>query len=54
MLKLRKQTINFENVAESWLLYKKYNIKDSTYYRYNYIINKYIIPIFRKGKNFIF
>ncbi len=39
-----------KKVAESWLLYKKYNIKDSTYYRYKYIINKYIIPEFDERK----
>lgn len=42
----KKETYpNLKNVAEEWLLYKKYSIKDSTYFRYNYIINKYINPL---------
>ena len=35
---------------ESWLLYKKHKLKESTYYRYQYVVNKYIIPIFGKEK----
>ncbi len=50
MLKIKRNLISFESVAESWLLYKKYNIKDSTYYRYKYIIYKYLIPSFGKDK----
>ena len=34
----------------NWLLYKKNTIKVSTYYRYLYITNKYILSYF-KSKN---
>ncbi len=43
----------FSNVTEKWLLYKKFSIKQSTYYRYNYIVNKYINSYF-KGKKVSF
>lgn len=33
---------NFKKITDEWLLYKKYTIKESTYYRYKYVINKYI------------
>lgn len=40
-----KRTMN--TIIDSYLLYKKQTIKESTYYRYSYIINKYILPEFR-------
>lgn len=40
----RKFTIN--NIIDSFLLYKKPKIKNSTYYRYQYVLNKYIVPEF--------
>ena len=36
----------FRKVINCWLLYKKFSIKPSTYYRYKYIINKYIVQYF--------
>lgn len=34
--------ITFNELSEEWLLYKKHRIKKSTYYRYKYIISKYL------------
>lgn len=39
----RKSTITFEKVAYEWLEQKRSMIKKSTYYRYLYLINKYLI-----------
>lgn len=51
--KLKKKEDNkrkLEKVAKEWLDYKKASIKESTYYNYLFIINKYLIPQF-KDKN---
>ena len=45
-----KEKKSLEVVSNQWLLYKKTSVKESTYFRYKYIVNKYIIPYF-KGKN---
>lgn len=45
-----KGKISIEEASKQWLLYKKTSIKETTYFRYKYIINKYIISYF-KGKN---
>lgn len=42
----RKKKIYFEDMARSWLLYKKCAVKQSTYYNYNYLISKYLGEIF--------
>ena len=39
----KKRTITFEKVAYEWLEQKKGMIKKSTYYRYLYLIKKYLI-----------
>ena len=39
-----------QQIIDSWLLYKKCKLKESTYYRYQYIIKKYILPNFGKQK----
>ena len=41
-------TIKFEEIAKEWLQYKRAMIKESTYYNYLFIINKYLIPKFQK------
>lgn len=52
LLNLRQITneekITFKKLAEEWLLYKKHQIKESTYFRYKYILNKYLFNIFDK------
>ena len=48
----RKKTL-LKKELKNWLLFKKNTIKMSTYYRYKYIINKYIIQYF-KGKSIYF
>ena len=42
-----RKTIFFSDEANCWLLFKKATIKSSTYYRYKYIIEKYILPFFK-------
>lgn len=41
---------NFENIAKEWVENKKTSIKESTYFNYIFIIEKYLEPEFR-GKN---
>lgn len=36
--------ITFNNIADSWLVYKYNTIKKSTYFKYKYIIEKYLYP----------
>ena len=43
--KLIRKT-NFEEVSQKWLEMKKNSIKESTYYNYMFIIDKYLIPTF--------
>lgn len=43
----KKFTVKFEGLANEWLEYKKNMIKESTYYNYLFIINKYLCPIFK-------
>lgn len=45
----QKKKVYFEDMANSWLLYKKITVKTSTYYNYNYIVNKYLS---RRFKNY--
>lgn len=42
----QKRKIYFEDMASSWLLYKKCTVKKSTYYNYQYLINKYLLETF--------
>lgn len=39
--------MKLETVIEEWLVFKKISIKESTYFRYIYIINQYILPYFQ-------
>ena len=39
--------MNFERISEEWINYKRISIKDSTYYNYLFIIEKYLNPEFR-------
>lgn len=41
----KKQTLN--EIIEEWLQYKKITLKESTYYRYIYMINQYITVHFK-------
>lgn len=45
-----KKNLCLEALAKDWLLYKKHQIKESTYYRYKYIIEKYILGYFKNVK----
>ena len=40
----------FKNTVNSWLLFKKFSVKKSTYYRYKYITNKYIVSYFENKR----
>ncbi len=42
-----KESTSLNEVAYEWLLYKKISVKNSTYYRYKYIIEKYILSYFK-------
>lgn len=48
--KKKDKSITLQKIIDSWLLYKKCKIKESTYYRYQYIIRKYILPNFGEKK----
>ena len=37
----------FNTVVNTWLLFKKLSVKKSTFYRYKYIVNKYILDYFK-------
>ena len=45
--KLLRQT-NFEEVAKKWLEMKRNSIKESTYYNYMFIVDKYLMPTLKK------
>lgn len=45
-------SINFEQMVEKWLEYKKMNIKKSSYSNYEYLINKYLMP-YLQGKRML-
>ena len=45
---IQKKKIYFEDMANSWLLYKKITVKTSTYYNYNYLVNKYLSRRFKE------
>lgn len=40
--------MKFERIAKEWLEYKKTSIKESTYFNYMYIVNKYLLPEFKE------
>ena len=39
--------MKLEKVIKEWLQFKKISIKESTYFRYVYIIDQYILPYFK-------
>ena len=41
----KEKTLN--EIIEEWLKFKKITLKESTYYRYIYMINQYIVPHFK-------
>ena len=38
--------MKLETIINEWLQFKKISIKESSYFRYVYIINQYILPYF--------
>ena len=50
LLMNKKNNLLFKDLIGSWLLYKKHQIKNSTFYRYQYILNKYILEYFKNVK----
>lgn len=44
---VRNRKIKFDEIAKQWLEYKKNSIKESTYSKYDYTINKYLLPKFK-------
>ena len=42
----KKPTVTFDQLCVSWLEYKTSFVKISTFARYTYIVNKYLIPVF--------
>lgn len=46
IIKLQKK-VTFETITEDFLIYKKQQIKESTYFNYTYKIQKYLLPVFK-------
>ena len=44
----------FNTVAKTWLLFKRFSVKKSTFYKYKYIIDKYILFYFKKKRIYYF
>ncbi len=44
----KKEKMNFERVSKEWLNYKRISIKESTFYNYLFIIEKYLNPEFKE------
>ena len=44
---LVQKNVSFEKNANEWLQYKRISVKTSTFYRYQYILNQYILPYFK-------
>lgn len=47
VIKKEDEKMNFEKISKEWLNYKRISIKDSTYYNYLFIIEKYLNPEFK-------
>ena len=45
-----EKEITLNEIIEEWLKFKKITLKESTYYRYIYMINQYITPHFKNIK----
>lgn len=50
IIKLQKRVVTFKTIAEDFLIFKKRQIKQSTYYNYTYKIQKYLLPAFENLK----
>ena len=50
IFKKENKKVEFGKIAHEWIEYKKISIKESTYYNYVFIIDKYLNPEF-KDKN---
>ncbi len=48
------KNIKFNTVVNTWLLFKKLSVKKSTFYRYKYIVNKYILDYFKDKRIYYF
>ena len=46
VIRKEEKKMKFEDTATEWLLLKKIEIKQSTYAKYEYVINKYLLPNF--------
>lgn len=44
----------FSDVTAAWLLLKKLSVKRSTFYKYKYIVNKYILIYFQNKRIYYF
>ncbi len=53
-MKIFKKNISLKEEIKKWLLFKKHTIKYSTYYRYKYLINKYILLYFENKNIYYF
>lgn len=53
-MSILKKVIFFKTEANDWLLFKKFSIKSSTYYKYKYLIDKYILPFFKNRSIYFF
>ena len=40
----------FSKIANSWLISKKYSVKESTFYKYKYSVEKYILKYFKNKR----
>lgn len=49
-----RRAILFKTETNDWLLFKKNSIKSSTYYRYKYLIDKYILSYFNNKNIYYF
>ena len=45
---VQKKRIYFEDMANSWFIYKNLTVKTSTYYNYKYLVNTYLSERFQK------
>lgn len=53
-MRILKKSISLKETANDWLLFKKISIKKSTYFRYRYIIEKYILDNFKDKSIYYF
>ena len=49
---IKNKKIN--TVAKAWLLFKRFSVKKSTFYRYKYIVDKYILVYFKDKRIYYF